>query len=213
MQMMRNDTLERKFYAVWTAMFEQTMADLLSYYELAYQSSIMGEIIFDNQLAAIAKVISRDLFIKTYWQIFNEQRRNGTLDAHMYLLYAIFGGDATIYVQNPDPLHTIFHIATKQISLRQWGTRNGDNMVTRGGDNIVFRTVLQNLTNAEIAALLQATANYGEFLEFQISTNVDENDYGHVNELALWFEDFGSVTKKPDSFADYGFVDEPAGQE
>lgn len=209
MQMMLNDNLEIKFYSIWQAMFEQTLADLLSYYELAYQSSVLGRIIFDNQLASITKLISRDLFLKTYWQIFNEQTKNGTIDAHLYLLYAIFGSDATILVENPNPLHTIFHIASKSLSLNQWVTRAGDNMVTRAGDNMVFRSVLQDLTNEEIASLLQATANYGEFIEFNISTVVDENDYGDVNELALWFEDFGSVAQEPDAYADYGYVNEP----
>lgn len=208
-QLMIPDAFENKFFQVWVGLWNQTMTDLLAYYTLAYESSIMGEIIFDNQLADIAKVISRDLFIKTYWQIFREQEKNGTIDAHLYILYAIFGADSTIFVGNPNPLHTIFHIQTKQISLEQWITRNGDNMVTKTGDNILFRTVFGELSNDEILSLLKATANYGEYLEFNLSIRDLSNDYGYITEQVGLAEDFGSVTVEPTVFADYGLVNEP----
>lgn len=204
------DVFENKFYQVWVGLWNQTMVDLLAYYTLAYESSIMGQIIFDNQLADIAKIISRDLFIKTYWQIFREQEKNGTIDAHLYLLYAIFGGDSTIYVEHPHPLHTIFRIKTKQISLNQWVTRLGDSMVTKSGDNIMFRTVFANLSNEEILELLKATANYGEYIEFDLSIRDTDNDYGLVTERVDVAEDYGSVTEEATVFADYGLVTEPA---
>lgn len=208
-QVMIPDNFENKFYQVWIGLWNQTMADLLSYYTLAYESSIMGELIFDNQLSDIAKIISRDLFVKTYWQIFREQQKNGTIDAHLYLLYAIFGGDSTIIVDNPNPLHTIFHIQTKQLTLNQWITRAGDNMVTKSGDNIMFRTVFADLSNEEILELLKVTANYGEFIEFDLSIRDTDNDYGLVTERVGVAEDYGSVTVEPTVFADYGLVTEP----
>lgn len=206
MQKCIDDVFENKFINVWISLFTQTMVDLQSYYEQAYESQILGQIIYDNQLADIAKAISRSLFIKTYWQIFAEQQKNGTIDAHLYILYAIFGGDATIVVEQADPLHPIFHILTKSIALNQWVTRAGEKMVTRAGDNLVFRSVLADLTNEEIAALLKMTANYGEFLEFEIDTNVDENDYGHITDFTGLFEDYGQVTQPAEIFADYGTV-------
>ena len=172
----------------------------------------MGQIIFDNHLADITKVISRDLFIKTYWQIFREQTKNGTIDAHLYLLYAIFGGDATIVVENPGPLHTIFHIATNTTTLTQWITSQGDNMVTTAGDYLKFQSVFQALSNEELIALLQATGNYGEYLEFDVAMDVDRNDYGLVTEFPVYYEDYGSVTQEPEVFADYGLITDPVQQ-
>lgn len=212
MQKVRNDVFENKFINVWLSLWNQTLADLQNYYNLAYESQALGQIIFDNQLADIAKVISRDLFIKTYWQIFQEQTKNGTLDAHLYILYAIFGGEATIVVENPAPLHTIFHIATNSIALSQWTTTSGDNMVTTSGDFLKFRTILQDLSNAELASLLQATANYGEYLEFDIATDVDRNDYGLVSEFAMFAEDYGNVNQTAEVFADYGLITDPVQQ-
>lgn len=209
---MRDDIFENKFINVWLSLWNQTLADLQNYYNLAYESSLMGQIIFDNQLADIAKLISRDLFIKTYWQIFREQTKNGTLDAHLYILYAIFGGDATIVVENPNPLHTIFHIATNSTVITQWVTSQGDNMVTTSGDYLKFRNVFQALTNEELIALLQATGNYGEYLEFDIAMDVDRNDYGLVTEFPVFYEDYGSVTQEPEIFADYGLITDPVQQ-
>lgn len=209
MQKMRDDVFENKFINVWLSLWNQTLADLQNYYNLAYESSILGQIVFDNQLADITKVLSRDLFIKTYWQIFREQTKNGTIDAHLYILYAIFGGDATIVAENPNPLHTIFHIATNSIELNQWTTTNGDNMITTDGDYIKFRSILQELSNAELASLLKATANYGEYLEFDIATDVDRNDYGLVSEFPIFYEDWGSVAQEPEVFADYGLITDP----
>lgn len=209
-QLMRGDDFETRFYNVWLSLWNQTMADLQAYYDLAYESSTLGAFLFDNDLAQIARALSRDLFIKTYWQLFKEQEKNGTYDAHMYLLYAIFGGDATIYVENPNPLHVIYHIATKTQTLANWVTLAGDNVVTRDGSYIVFRTLVLELNNEEIASILKATSNYGEYLEFDITQDVSDNDYGHVNDLALWYEDYGSVTQRPDVYADYGLITEPA---
>lgn len=212
MQKVRDDVLENKFINVWLALWNQTLADLQNYYNLAYESSALGAIIFDNQLADIAKVMSRDLFLKTYWQVFQEQTKNGTIDAHLYILYAIFGGDATIVVENPAPLHTIFHIATNSVELNQWITTAGDNMITTNGDYLKFRAVLQELSNAELLALLRATANYGEYSEFDIATDVDRNDYGLVSEFPIYYEDWGSVAQEPEVFADYGLITDPVQQ-
>lgn len=209
---MRDDVFENKFISVWLTLWNQTLADLQNYYNLAYESQALGQIIFDNDLADIAKIISRNLFVKTYWQIFREQTKNGTLDAHLYILYAIFGGDATIVVENPAPLHTIYHIATNSIELSQWTTTQGDNMVTTSGDYLKFRSILQALTNEALTALLEATGNYGEYLEFDIATDVDANDYGLVSEFAMWQEDYGSVTQEPEVFADYGLITDPVQQ-
>lgn len=209
---MRDDVFENKFISVWLTLWNQTLADLQNYYNLAYESQALGQIIFDNDLADIAKIISRDLFIKTYWQIFSEQTKNGTLDAHLYILYAIFGGDATIVVENPAPLHTIYHIATNSIELSQWTTTQGDNIVTTSGDYLKFRSILQALTNEALTALLEATGNYGEYLEFDIATDIDRNDYGSVTEFTMWQEDYGSVTQEPEVFADYGLITDPVQQ-
>lgn len=209
---MRDDIFENKFINVWLSLWNQTLADLQNYYNLAYESRGLGQIIFDNDLADIAKIISRDLFVKTYWQIFREQAKNGTIDAHLYILYSIFGGDATIMVENPAPLHTIFHIATNSIELNQWKTTQGDNMVTTAGDYLKFRSLLQDLSNEALTALLGATGNYGEYLEFDIATDVDRNDYGSVDEYAIFYEDYGSVTQEPEVFADYGLITDPIEQ-
>lgn len=208
-QKLIDDNEENKFYNVWLALFNQTMSDLQDYYDLAYESQLLGGLIFDNKLSEIAKIISRELFIKTYWQIFNEEKKNGTVDAHLYILYAIFGSSATIYVETVNPLHVKYYIQTNTIQLQHWITKLGDNMVTKDGDNIMFRLILSNLTNEELANLLKATANYGEYLEFEIETDSDENDYGLVTQFNPIREDWGSVTQEPEVFADYGLVTQP----
>lgn len=209
-QLMRGDDFETRFYNVWLSLWNQTMVDLQSYYNLAYESNALGAFLFENDLAQIARAISKDLFIKTYWQLFKEQEKNGTYDTHMYLLYAIFGGDSTIYVENPAPLHVIYNIATKTQDKADWVTRAGDNVITRSGDQITFRTLVLDLNNEEIQAILKATSNYGEYLEFNIAQDVSEDDYGPIDGIALWHEDYGYVTEEAVAFADYGYVTEPA---
>lgn len=208
-QKLINDTEENKFYAVWLSLFEQTMQDLQDYYNLVYESNLLGALIFDNQLSEIAKIINRELFIKTYWQIFNEETRNGTVDAHLYILYAIFGSNATIFVDQQSPLYVRYLIQTNTITLNNWLTKQGDQMVTKNGDRLLFRSILSGLTNAELENLLRATANYGEYLDFEIETDVDENDFGFVNQFAGIHDDYGLVTQTPEIFADYGEVTQP----
>lgn len=208
-QKLINDREENKFFNVWLQLFQQTMSDLQDYYNLVYESNLLGALIFDNQLSEIAKIINRELFIKTYWQIFNEETKNGTVDAHLYILYAIFGSNATIYVDQVSPLYVRYLIQTNTITLNNWLTKHGDQMVTKNGDRLMFRSILSGLTNAELENLLKATANYGEYLDFEIETDVDENDFGFVNQFAGIHDDYGLVTQTPEIFADYGEVTQP----
>ena len=208
-QKLINDIEENKFFNVWLQLFQQTMSDLQDYYNLVYESNLLGALIFDNQLSEIAKIINRELFIKTYWQIFNEETKNGTVDAHLYILYAIFGSNATIFVEQVSPLYVRYLIQTNTITLNNWLTKHGDQMVTKNGDRLMFRSLLSGLTNAELENLLKATANYGEYLDFEIETDVDENDFGFVNQFAGIHDDYGLVTQTPEIFADYGEVTQP----
>lgn len=208
-QKLINDSEENKFFNVWLTLFQQTMSDLQDYYNLVYESNLLGELIFDNNLSEIAKIINRELFIKTYWQIFNEESKNGTVDAHLYMLYAIFGANATIYVEQTDPLCVKYLIQTNTITLYEWLTKQGDQMITSQGDRLMFRTLLSGLTNAELANLLKATANYGEFLDFEIETDADANDFGSVEQISAIREDYGLVTQTAEIFADYGEVTQP----
>lgn len=208
-QKLINDSEENKFFNVWLELFQQTMSDLQDYFNLVYESNLLGALIFDNQLSEIAKIINRDLFIKTYWQIFNEESKNGTVDAHLYILYAIFGSNATIYVEQVSPLYVKYLIQTNTINLESWVTKQGEQMITKSGDRLMFRSLLSGLTNAELANLLKATANYGEYLDFEIETDVDENDFGYVNQVVGVRDDYGLVTQEAEIFADYGEVTQP----
>lgn len=208
-QKLINDSEENRFFTVWLQLFQQTMADLQDYFNLVYESQLLGGLIFDNQLSEIAKIINRDLFIKTYWQIFNEETKNGTVDAHLYILYAIFGSNATIYVDQISPLYVKYLIQTNTINLESWITKHGEQMITKAGDRLMFRSLLSGLTNAELANLLKATANYGEYLDFEIETDVDANDFGSVAQIAYIHDDYGLVTQQAEIFADYGEVTQP----
>lgn len=210
MQKMLNDSSENKFIAVWQALFNQTMVDLQSYFNLAYESTLLGGIIFDNEFAKIAKVIARSLFIKTYYTIFEEQKKNGTINAHLYILYAIFGSDALIYIEQKNPLHVQYNIWARSLTLSNWVTRAGDEMVTRDGDNIAFRTIIAELSNAELAKLLKMTSNYGSIVNFDIviEDNPDYNDYGLVTDSTFIAKDYGLVTVTETETIDYGSVAE-----
>ena len=208
MQKVINDVEENKFISVWSDLFNQTMADIRSYFDLAYESRLLGGLIFDNSWSQIAKIISRDLFVKTYWKIFEEQKKNGTIDAHLYILSMIFGENSEIFVENQNPLHVKFNILSDGLSLDKWITKAGDEMMTKDGDNLMFRTILLGLSNAELASLLKATANYGCFIEFEITTTpiTDPNDFGEVSEGFYDIIDYGLVTETATTFTDYGTV-------
>lgn len=208
MQKVINDVEENKFISVWAELFTQTMTDIRAYFDLAYESQLLGGLIFDNNWSKIAKIITRDLFVKTYWKIFAEQQKNGTIDAHLYILSMIFGENSTIFVENQNPLHVKFNILSDGLSLNNWVTRAGDTMVTKDGDYLMFRTILLGLSNAELASLLQATANYGCFIEFEIITTpiTDYNNFGLVSEGFYDIIDYGYVTETATTFTDYGTV-------
>ena len=48
-QKLINDTEENKFYSVWLQLFQQTMTDLQDYFNLVYESHLLGGLIFDGR--------------------------------------------------------------------------------------------------------------------------------------------------------------------
>lgn len=163
-----NDTEEQSFWRIYEGIARQTLADIEAYFLNAYSSPELGRVLYDQQLLPIYKVLERSLFVKAFAQIVEGQKNLGTVEAYLKILYAIFGKEAEITITST-PLHLQIDIVAPVQKYYLWHTRNGKQLVTRDGRNLVLKRVLAEVTNRELLQILKATTNAGTFVEFTLN--------------------------------------------
>lgn len=169
-QFATRDDEEQKFWRIYQELAKQTLADIESYYETAYQSPELGRIVYEEQLMPIYKVLEKTLFIKAYSQILEGEKTLGSVEAYLKILYAIFGKDAKITITQ-QPLHLKIDIIAEAQKLFLWITKKKKQVVTKDGQAIIFKQLLAEVTDRELLQILKATTKAGTFVEFTLNEN------------------------------------------
>lgn len=166
---------ELKFYEVFSAMLEKTKVDIQAYYETAYQSKTLGNILYDEKLMPIYKILPKKAFLRAYQEILEGEKTLGSVGAYLKILYALFGGSAEIIISKENPLHIKIKVTAEPQELFKWKVRHQQKYVTtKDGKIIIFKRLLGGLTNRELQQILKATTKAGTFVEF--SLNEEDNE-------------------------------------
>lgn len=163
-----NDSDERLFWRIYEKLARQTLLDIENYYRTAYQSPELGRILYEEQLMPIYKVLEKSLFIRAYSQILEGQKTLGSIEAYLKILYAIFGGSASISItEQPCKLH-IDIVAPVQVHYL-WITKDNKQIVTQDGRAILFKAIIAKVTDRELLQILKATTKAGTYIEFTLN--------------------------------------------
>ncbi len=158
---------ELKFYNLFNIMLNQTKIDIESYYETAYQSKTLGNILYEEKLMPIYKILPKKTFIKAYSAIIEGQKTFGSINSYIKILYAIFGENAEIVISKENPLHIKIVVTAYPQELYLWKVRNqSKNIITKDGKAIIFKQLLGGVTNRELMQVLKSITNAGTHVEF-----------------------------------------------
>jgi len=91
-----NDNRDQKFNAIFDDLETGINADLNTFFQQAYASYRLGEIIWDNKLDPIAPVLSRDVYRTSFNAIHNLFTRPATYEFFLDVFRAMWGADVDV---------------------------------------------------------------------------------------------------------------------
>lgn len=164
-----DDDDEKKFWRIFQRMAQQTMQDIEDYYRLAYSSPELGEVIYDNQLMPIYRVLEKKLFLQAYAGVLDGEITLGSIEGYLKILYAIFGRTAQIEISKENPCHIKIDIIAPLQVFNLWISKDKKSIITRDNKAIVFSKILAQVTNRDLLQILKATTKAGVFVEFTLN--------------------------------------------
>lgn len=167
MQFVDKSDDEIKFWTVFNETLEQTMLDIQAFYNTAYQSKLLGTVLYEEKLMPIYKVLEKRAFIKAYSAIVEGEKTFGSINAYLKILYAIFGGSAIIEVSKENPLHILIRVTAEPQEYYRWKLRKEQKtIITKDGKAIIFKQLLGGVTDRELLQILKSITQAGTYVEF-----------------------------------------------
>lgn len=96
MQYFKGDAKEIKVVAAGLSATEVIGLRLDAFFEGAYETVPLGEMIFDNAFAPLSNAIRRDIFARSFKQLFESFQHAGTFEAYLEVFRKIFGDDVEV---------------------------------------------------------------------------------------------------------------------
>lgn len=148
MEFFKGDETEQKIVAAGSPVLAAISLSLDEFFDGAYGAAPLGGIIFDDEMVAVAKAMARDVFIRSFKELFDSWTAAGTFDSYILLFKKIFGDDSSIEFEVPGPGLLNINIIAGEFDENLFVAREiVDNeyvyseIVDDEGDNIVFTTV------------------------------------------------------------------------
>lgn len=133
-----------------------------AFYEGAYETAPLGDMIFDTGRSPLSNAIARDVFRLAFKEIFEAFVDVGTFEAYITVFKKIFGDDVGIAFTVPAPGKLTITITATGVEESLFVAREIvdnayelDPVVTSvDGDNIVFQTILGFQSQYELEQML-----------------------------------------------------------
>ncbi|MDR2426816.1 MAG: hypothetical protein LBD46_06550 [Endomicrobium sp.] len=152
-QLFRKEKDDISNYKIWKACNDYTLANLRTYFENAYSSQGLGEIIYDGQYIEISKAIRRDIFLQSFDTIMQSLDKTGTFEMLITIIKAIFGADAGITFNMTSPGVLEIDIEQHSSDVSNWIAKDGENIITIDGDNLIFQIFINQIYIDEVINL------------------------------------------------------------
>lgn len=165
-QVFKGDIVENKFIDAFRRIIKQTDIDLRNFSDEAYQSVLLGNVLYELKAIPVYNILQKSLFLRVWSQIVDVFPRCGTFNAYCDLIYALFGSQAYIEVDADKPLNLKLSVVANLQTLTFWTTKDtGELIVTQSGENIEFKSFQYSVSNKEIFNMIYEMTNAG--------TNID----------------------------------------
>lgn len=143
MQNFKGDELEIKISGAAEVVFNQLLSEMKAWFDGAYSSTGLGEILYDNKLVPLTQAVARDIFIKNYGAILEKWEYVGSFESYIYVFQQIFGPTTAITFERLSPGALKINISTQQTGFFKWLNKLGGNYISdHNGNNINLLSVV-----------------------------------------------------------------------
>lgn len=161
MQVFKGDELELKMIAVGTPILEDLSLQKDLFFEGAYQSYALGDLIYDSGLSPLSNAIAKDIFRTSFNEIFQSFTVAGTFESYLEVFRKIFGPDVIVEFEVPGPGQLNINIAAVGVEQSNFIARRIVNnayvyekVIDHEGDGILFQTIKGFQTQYELEQML-----------------------------------------------------------
>jgi hypothetical protein len=162
MQVFKGDPTELKMIAVGTELFDNLSLQKDEFFDDAYLSAILGEVLFDSERAPLTNAISREFFRTSFSELFDSFVAGGTFESYITVFKKIFGDDVVVTFTVPAAGKLNIDIAAAEVELSNFVARSivdnayvFDNIIEElSGDQIVFQTIRGFQSQYELEQML-----------------------------------------------------------
>ncbi len=119
-QYFKGDELELKIEGAAQVVLDRLVAEVTAWFDNAYTTAGLGEVLYDNNLVPLTRAVARDIFIKNYGQILEKWEYVGSFASYLYVFTQIFGPSTQIRFNRLAPGALEINITAKQTELFNW---------------------------------------------------------------------------------------------
>lgn len=175
-QYFKGDTDELKYYNSGAPVMDDLSLQKDLFYEGAFESYKLGEIIWDSGRSPLANAISREIFREAFPEIFNTFLIAGTFESYLSIFRKIFGTNVIVNFTVPAPGKLIIDIDSEDLETNTLQVRSiinnsyvFDDLLTRGSEQILVRSVKGMDSQYELEQMLFELVPDGIFTDINLN--------------------------------------------
>lgn len=175
-QFFKGDAEELKYYNSGLPIIDQIIGQKDLFFDDAYGCFVLGELLYDNDYAPLARAIPREIFRESFSTIFESFIVAGTFESYLTVFRNIFGDDVDVQFTVPGPGRLQIDIEAAGFQLSDFVARYIENnayvfdeIIDDEGDNIVFQTVKGFESQYELEQMLFEMVPDGIYTEITLT--------------------------------------------
>lgn len=170
-----NDLTEAKVRDAFLPLLNQLGIDRDSFYEGAYQSYVLGDVIYELKASPLAGPITQDIFRQSYFAIHDFFTFPGTFEFYLDVFRAVWGVDVGVEFEIPAPGKLIINIHALTVQVDDLLARRivsnayvYDEVLDHAGNNIGLQGKMGIKTQSEADALIKELYPAGLWVEINL---------------------------------------------
>lgn len=160
-QFFKGDDLEQKFFNAGDPIIANLSAQKSEFFEQAFATMTLGDLLFDTGRAPLANAIPRAVFRESFSTIFDAFLVGGSFESYLTVFRSVFGNDVTVTFTVPGPGKLNIDVEASGLQTSFFRVREIVNeayvfstLKDRDADSIMFRTVKGLESQAELERML-----------------------------------------------------------
>lgn len=175
------DLTEQKVINAFMPLLNLLGSDRDEFFNTAYQSGPLGGILFDLQKTPLLTVIKREVFVESFFGIYDFFTRPGTFEFYLLIFRTVWGENVDVQFSIPAPGRLHVDIEASANNLVQFSARSiisdvyvYDEIVDRNGDFIMFQTYQGIQSQGEVNEFLKEIYTAGIFVDINFTLVEEE---------------------------------------